>query len=611
MSAPSLRWSFRRPPALLVVIAALVTSVAGAGESPLQFLYIDANIGGSSGGHVAVKLHDAVYHYQNADGITRLTRDSWNRFRFVYNDLENRNIHIADVSVHAADVERIRDRLQRLLMVQNRQIDYLEALRQDQALLEALRQRQPVAIPGIGFFSRVPGQSPAMNDLRARIEARRGPGYLPALRERSERRITALAYRPPSVPDTALAIDRYPEYPPTFSEQVSDAYTHWFAASAIQEGWSLADDRLIDTAPGSTEGQLGIQERESLTRYREQLRLAIEADLDANYIGSGAALLLAIARYQAVSASLETGRLLVLDILPPDALSEHRLIDADSRSALAPMLGRLRKIESQHRQTFAAEPEPDETTYNRLELAASEIREIQRAETTGQAIRITRESGPPQGTGWALPPVRQASGRMDEAKAAAERLDRFMTALQERYDYELITRNCVTELHEAIHSSYSGPAGIRSALGDFLEPGARQGFIPFRFFELARSHYRIQSVRLLPSFRQRKLAALGTSDWLARLRESNTLTARHYQPREGDSAFLLFTEDAGWARPVLGSVNLAYALGATTGGVVTAPFDRGSKLSDGLRGILFSLPELAGWNIRKGSYDEMTVRADP
>ena len=586
--------------------------VARAGESPLQLLYIDANIGGSSGGHVAVKLHDAVYHYQNADGITRLTRDSWNRFRFVYNDLENRNIHIADVSAQAADVERIRDRLQRLLMVQNRHMDYLEALRQDQTLLEALRQRQPVAIPGIGFFSRVPGQSPSMDDLRARIEASRGPGYLSGLREQSNRRLKALAYRPPSIPDTALGIDRYPEYPPTFSEQVSDTYTHSFAASAILEGWPLAEGRLIDAAPGSVEGQLGAQERESLSRYREQLRQAIETDLEADYIGSGAALLLAIARYQAVSSSLKTGRLLVLDILPPDAISEHRQLEADLRSALAPMLARLRALRTQHRRAFAAEPEPDETTYNRLELAESEIRELQRAETTGQAIRITRESGPPQGTGWALPPVRHASGRMDESlQASAERLDRFMAALQQRYDYELITRNCVTELHEAIHSSYSEPAGIRSALGDFLEPGARQGFIPFRFFELARSHYRIQSVRLLPSFRQRKLAALGASDWLARLRESNTLTARHYQPREGDSAFLLFTEDAGWARPFLGSVNLAYALGATTGGVVTAPFDRGSKLADGLRGILFSLPELAGWSIRKGSYDEMTVRAEP
>ncbi|RQW81964.1 MAG: hypothetical protein EHM62_04355, partial [Methylococcus sp.] len=234
MSAPYLRWSFRRPLILLLAIAALVTSVATAGESPLQILYIDANIGGSSGGHVAVKLHDAVYHYQNADGITRLTRDSWNRFRFVYNDLENRNIHIADVSVQPADVERIRDRLQRLLLVQNRQIDYLEALRQDQTLLEALRQGQPVPIPGIGFFSRVTHGSSVMYNLSAQIEASRGPGYLPSLRERSNRQITSMAYLPASVPNMALSIDRYPEYPPTFSEQVSDIHGHWFAASVIQ-----------------------------------------------------------------------------------------------------------------------------------------------------------------------------------------------------------------------------------------------------------------------------------------------------------------------------------------------------------------------------------------
>ena len=83
-----------------------------------------------------------------------------------------------------------------------------------------------------------------------------------------------------------------------------------------------------------------------------------------------------------------------------------------------------------------------------------------------------------------------------------------------------------------------------------------------------------------------------------------------YRPRPGDTSFLLFTNDLFWARPAFGLVNLGWALGNGLAGVVTGPLDGGSRLERGLFGALFSLPELAWINVRKGSFDASTLASD-
>jgi hypothetical protein len=50
-------------------------------------------------------------------------------------------------------------------------------------------------------------------------------------------------------------------------------------------------------------------------------------------------------------------------------------------------------------------------------------------------------------------------------------------------------------------------------------------------------------------------------------------------------------------------VNLLFGLGYTTYGLAAAPFDRGQRVGAGLAGMMWSLPELAFVNVRKGSFD--------
>ncbi len=96
-----------------------------------------------------------------------------------------------------------------------------------------------------------------------------------------------------------------------------------------------------------------------------------------------------------------------------------------------------------------------------------------------------------------------------------------------------------------------------------------------------------------------------------RLRERNILTSTIYHRNADDSFFLLFTDDLVAVRPIFGAVNLASGLGVAAVGVPLLPFDRGETLVSGVRGAVFSLPELAFVNLRKGSFDYVPLEQRP
>jgi hypothetical protein len=48
-------------------------------------------------------------------------------------------------------------------------------------------------------------------------------------------------------------------------------------------------------------------------------------------------------------------------------------------------------------------------------------------------------------------------------------------------------------------------------------------------------------------------------------------------------------------------MNFVTGLGASAAGLFTLPIDGGDLLRAGLKGVIFSLPELVFFNIRKGS----------
>jgi hypothetical protein len=134
-------------------------------------------------------------------------------------------------------------------------------------------------------------------------------------------------------------------------------------------------------------------------------------------------------------------------------------------------------------------------------------------------------------------------------------------------------------------------------------------FIPAVSAAAAEDTYAALPPLEIPSYRRASLARLYREEPALRvfLRESNTLTSTLYERHPDDSYFLFFTDDVVAARPLFGLANLLTGLGATMAGAVTWPADRGQTLWAGLKGVVFSLPELFFFNIRKGSFDHVAV----
>lgn len=609
---PGYHGSFWLGLALLILTPALASAREDRGD--IAFIYIDANVGTASGGHTALKTGDTVYHFQNEHDYIRLVRDNWTRFRFVYNCRDNRSFHIARLNISAADAERIRDRLSLLFIVQNRHLDALHGLERDVDLLDSLAQNLPARIRGIGFFERKPHQSAALHSLHTQIEQRLGPGYVSHHEIRALRSLNRLRYAPSAIGDTPLVTDRYPTYPPSFADQTEDLYCRWFALHAMEQGWPLRTGLLINIDAFNSESepkQLSATEQRWLTAYQNQLADSIMTQLQMPYTGGGPALLLAMARYQAVTESLASGHLLVMDVLPTPQNGDGLPLDPRLRQQLLALKNEIGASLEDLRHNDLASGGPDESVYHRLERSASELREIQRGLTTGYSVPLAARQEPPEGAGRALLPQQAFMGPEQWAKARDSAENDVITLrnqINASFAYHLVTRNCVTELVRAVNSAFTDSAAIRAGLGAVLEPGSSQGFIPFRFHELVRQYYRLSSQELLPSQRKRWLknvAAQQGETSLAYLPESVTLMSSVYQSRNGDSAFLLFTDDVFWPRPALGAVNLAYGIGAAGIGLLLSPFDHGAMSLEGVRGALFSLPELLWWNIRKGSFDEI------
>ncbi len=159
-------------------------------------------------------------------------------------------------------------------------------------------------------------------------------------------------------------------------------------------------------------------------------------------------------------------------------------------------------------------------------------------------------------------------------------------------------RNCVSEIFRTVDAAGAEPGGR-------IDTRWSLDFIPFVAAGAVNATWNVVRRDTLLSYRRWRLDDMyrHESPLHVRLRESNILTSTIYHRNADDSFFLLFTDDLVAVRPIFGAVNVASGLGAAAVGVPLLPFDRGETLMSGVRGALFSLPELAFVNLRKGSFD--------
>ena len=368
------------------------------GDAGLAWTYVEANTGGSSGGHVALRVGETTYHIQqSADGLYELNRDEWETFRHTYAGLQNRTLAVAELDVSEADRERVEMRLAKAYVAQRAELEQRERRALDLAWLEAWRSgRAPPPLAGAGLLA--PGLvDPDAEALRAHVAAELGERFLDDELGRVEVRLA--------------------DYAPERGELegLRETLLLHTALVALDDASRVSEQALLPLS-GDLAEPLSPAERRGAERFAEAQRDAVIQLLRSRRPDRGRALLLALARYQALARSGTSGRLVLLDAyagadaFPPESERPQAATLAKLAAELGPLLrsGRTKVLT---RRDF------DEMQYNLLEVGAGIWREYERGARGEPVRKLPRHALPA-----AARTLEFAPAQADAAQLAAEHL---------------------------------------------------------------------------------------------------------------------------------------------------------------------------------------------
>jgi hypothetical protein len=600
--------------AALALLATLLFRVP-AWSSVIEYLYVEPNVGGSTGGHVALRFDDTVYDFQNRDlGTLRLARHAYEHFRYVYSVLENRTIHAARLRTAPDTYDALLDRFNERYFVQERHFAILDSLRNDCALLRTMLEGRETgggdlgaALRGAGFFygkdlAPPSSSAPALVALRERVRDTHGAGFL---HDRIQALRTAMKNLEISAADAAPAVskDEYPRAPYGFSERYVDLGLNFLALDVLLHARPLLPEtRMAPQDPALT---LTAAERQRLQAFSDSLATRLVALVDSHRPDWGFPLLIGMARLQALDESLASGRLVVLDAFSPSASTIAPALGGDRRAFIDELHDEARREWGATRTRVFAADTIDERDFNSLEDAANRFLEIRRGIAENRPIRVHADALiPARGApGLELPLPELGDGKLRRARTLARDVQRaYVDRLRAAYGYNLIRHNCVSAIFDTIDSVFDRHESIER-LGGHVDPGHGLNFVPSASFRAVTDAYDIAAVGAVLSYRKTRLEDMYATENPLKVyvRESNTVTSTIYRKGESDSLFLFFTDDVVPPRPLYGALNVVAGIGETVLGALRFPFDRGRTLWSGAKGIVFSVPELAFVNLRKGT----------
>jgi hypothetical protein len=335
----------------------------------------------------------------------------------------------------------------------------------------------------------------------------------------------------------------------------------------------------------------------------------------------GFPLLVGMARLVALDEARRSGAWMFLDAFPSDApvisAIEQRERPALTQALLDEARGDFAAARARLGKRAEASRGFPEADFVALEAAGNRLVEVSRAVDDQRPMRLglgMRVPGREAVLAQPIVPELTDDALARHAAAARDEEEAYESELRRLYGYNVVTRNCVTEIFRTIDAALAAALPDADAdtiqresirrLGGYVDFEHRLTFIPAASAMAVGDTYAVAETIEVPSYRLAALARMYRRNNAARvyLRESNTLTSTLYQRNPADSAFLFFTDDVvPPIRPLLGAVNVVAGLGVSAAGLFALPVDGGDLLRAGLKGVIFSLPELIFFNIRKGS----------
>lgn len=607
---------------------------ATTSAATFNYLYIEANEGNSSGGHSAIQFGEYIYHYQYIDpGLIRLFRQNPNDFHFSYRYLQNRPIHLSEIDVSEATFNTLNDYFQWQFLDQEQHYKHLEVVNKEYKLIQQLLDKpetdSTLRLKAAGLFypssqtkSRTPDadlatrQSGMMIELRNKIEQHHGRDFLTHTRLALEAEINALKPLDWSAAYPLPIESQRPAPPYSFADHYNDALTGLFAIKVLQEAKSLQPDAFFMLDPQTQ--PLTDTEKKQLVALRQQLEATLLRSLNSGRPDWGYAAIINMARYIAVDTSLQQGQWVFLDGFSETAQWIEPAEFINDPQHMEQLISEAKLSLDNLQLTLVQSDAYSESEYSELEFAANRYAELVKGQHL-MPLRFYGQKALPS-LGIDLPKDPKPDLSEQQLKAALVELDTYrkqwMGQLKQRYQYDLITRNCVTEIFRSIDNALlqkkpqteSIKALSKQHLGGYVK--ASYNFIPFVSYQSVLDQYRINRSETMPSYRQQEMTKRYQSgqQLLIRLQESNILSSTLYRYNPEDALFIFFTDDNIPLRPLFGAINTTTGIGQSLLGLLSWPFDSGKNLKSGATGVLMSLPELVFFNMRKGSYNYLPYK---
>src|SRR5262245_35008055 len=292
----------------------LAAAPARAGAPRLEYVYADANEGGASGGHAALRFGDQVFHFEYVSPLVQMRRDAFDALRFRYTILDNRSLSLHRLAVTPETYQHLLDAFTQRYFDQEHRLRTQRGLTADRRLLETLLARRrgqagerPITIEGAGYFfeaARLDAPPPAAGEgspvlaaLHARVVEAHGASFVANLGA--------------SVTEEILRLD-------PAREGVADRYrnglTALLALDILRQARPLRPAMLADGGPALDETDLGMLD--PLTRALEASLVRLVRSSRPDW---GFPLLAGMARLAALDESRRLGRWVLLDLFPADA----------------------------------------------------------------------------------------------------------------------------------------------------------------------------------------------------------------------------------------------------------------------------------------------------
>jgi hypothetical protein len=565
--------------------------------SEISYVYINANEGQSSGGHSGLKIGSYFYHFQYYnDKIFHLVREKWTEFLYVYNSSDNRRVQKIDLSLPQGASNQISSFWNEFYLIQKKQLEIKDFLQRDMEILEALQNQKEILIPGMAYFDQgttknLPFSKNKFNNF---ILSKKIKSVLWELNK--------IQYKP--MRDPILNKEGYPRSFPFYSQLILDLLQKKQALECLLSNCNLSMDSFFLLDPYLKEG-----EKEKIIRLWKQYHPLLERKIqdhlsDSNEI-SGRSLLITVLRYKYMDHSLKTNSLWLPDLYP-NAVGSYTFHKKEKEMQ--------EEIQKQFHIFFSNQMESilnsksiSEVNLQALEDSANRYHDFVFHKNNSLPIRSYDQLLLPlKEKKVQLRELREDSETFsDSFKISQDAYAQYEKKLQNLYPFDLFTENCTTEVFTNLHRNLEEKdEEITKMFGGKLSEKENFNFIPFVAFRNVKQIYRIKQEETIQSFRIRSIQEMkkNKSSFWVEIRESNTLTSKIYKANRKDSLFIFFTDKDILLRPLYGTINLIAGVSQMSFGILTSPWDNGETLKAGGTGILFSLPELFFFNIRKGTF---------